>query len=339
MNKTPNYNLNKPSYDEPADIVALNENADIIDAVLAGKVDKEAGKGLVSDTEKATWDGKSTLALGETSSTAYRGDRGKAAYDHITADNPHGLGGNKVAIGRSAIADGDDSTAVGYAAKANGTLSSALGAYTTAGGITAFSIGYMSEASEISSVAIGRNAYSFNERRGVLGGQEYQQLTTFDWLVPGNLTVSGTKDFEIPHPHPDKKNTHMIRHGCVESPTAGDNLYRFTIIATEDNQTVEMQLSDYFKYLNKNVDVWVNGHMHFGRAFGWVDEDILKITCEMAGEYKCLVIGTRNDDNPSIQNWDIKGVEREIGESWIGETYAFSVDEIIEVEEIKEVVM
>ena len=34
----------------------------------------------------------SSLALGETSSTAYRGDRGKAAYDHsqITQGNPHG---------------------------------------------------------------------------------------------------------------------------------------------------------------------------------------------------------------------------------------------------------
>ena len=32
------------------------------------------------------------LALGETESTAYRGDRGKAAYDHsqITKGNPHG---------------------------------------------------------------------------------------------------------------------------------------------------------------------------------------------------------------------------------------------------------
>ena len=33
-----------------------------------------------------------SIALGETSSTAYRGDRGKAAYDHsqITSGNPHG---------------------------------------------------------------------------------------------------------------------------------------------------------------------------------------------------------------------------------------------------------
>ena len=39
----------------------------------------------VTDTEKSTWNGKSDLALGELSSNAYRGDRGKAAYDHSQA--------------------------------------------------------------------------------------------------------------------------------------------------------------------------------------------------------------------------------------------------------------
>lgn len=46
IEKTPNYNLNKPGYDNFGDVADLNENADIIDAALQGKVDKEAGKGL-----------------------------------------------------------------------------------------------------------------------------------------------------------------------------------------------------------------------------------------------------------------------------------------------------
>lgn len=45
-NKTPNYNLNKPGYDNFGDVADLTENADIIDAALQNKVDKEAGKGL-----------------------------------------------------------------------------------------------------------------------------------------------------------------------------------------------------------------------------------------------------------------------------------------------------
>ena len=53
IEKTPNYNLNKPGYDNFGDVADLNENADIIDAALntiatatQTKVDKEAGKGL-----------------------------------------------------------------------------------------------------------------------------------------------------------------------------------------------------------------------------------------------------------------------------------------------------
>jgi len=45
----------------------------------------------VTDAEKAAWNAKSNLALGETASTAYRGDRGKVAYDHSQqTGNPHG---------------------------------------------------------------------------------------------------------------------------------------------------------------------------------------------------------------------------------------------------------
>jgi hypothetical protein len=36
----------------------------------------------VTISDKSTWNAKSNLALGETSVTAYRGDRGKIAYDH-----------------------------------------------------------------------------------------------------------------------------------------------------------------------------------------------------------------------------------------------------------------
>ena len=44
--------------------------------------------------------GGSSLALGETSSTAYRGDRGKIAYDHSQATgNPHGTTKADIGLG------------------------------------------------------------------------------------------------------------------------------------------------------------------------------------------------------------------------------------------------
>jgi len=157
--------------------------------------------------------------------------------------------------------------------------------------------------------------------------------------VPGSFTVNGTKNFEIPHPKPEKKATHVIRHGAVESPTPGDTLYRYKITATKDNDIVAIDLPDYFIYLNKDVQIFVTPQGHFGNGYGDLNRETeqLEIHCQYEGEYNVLVIGTRNDDHPSVQEWSIKGVEREIGESWTGETYAFSVDEIIEIEEIKEV--
>ena len=59
----------------------------------------EAGKIYVDTTENKTWRwsgstyviiGGGGVALGETAATAYRGDRGKAAYDHsLSQGNPH----------------------------------------------------------------------------------------------------------------------------------------------------------------------------------------------------------------------------------------------------------
>jgi len=185
------------------------------------------------------------------------------------------------------------------------------------------------------SVAIGAGSSGMIPNEGVLGGPTSNSNSTNKWKVPGNFSVSGTKNFEIPHPHPEKKHTHIIRHGAVESPTTGDTLYRYTVEAVTDNETVELQLPDYFGYLNTNVDVWVNPYKHFGRAYGEVIDGKLFVTCEKAGMYNALIIGTRNDDN--VQEWYIKGVEREIGESWLGETCVFEVDEITEVTEFEEV--
>ncbi|MGG3890055.1 hypothetical protein [Metabacillus fastidiosus] len=119
------------------------------------------------------------------------------------------------------------------------------------------------------STAIGAFSRARNMYEGVIGVGPTDGNTN-RWIISGSLSVAGTKNFEIPHPAPHKRDTHVIRHGAVESPTAGDILYRFTIEAVTDGQQVELQLPDYFQYLNTNVDVWANGHRHFGRAFGEV---------------------------------------------------------------------
>ncbi len=68
----------------------------------------ETGKIYVAlDTNKTyRWSGSAyteisaSLALGETSATAYRGDRGKTAYDHsqLTSGNPHGVTASDIGV-------------------------------------------------------------------------------------------------------------------------------------------------------------------------------------------------------------------------------------------------
>ena len=68
----------------------------------------ENGKIYITEDTNLTyrWSGSNyteispSLALGETSSTAYRGDRGKTAYDHsLRTDNPHGVTKAQVGLG------------------------------------------------------------------------------------------------------------------------------------------------------------------------------------------------------------------------------------------------
>ena len=268
---------------------------------------------------------------------------------HISSKSVHGLKDTMVAIGAGSSAHSNSSVAVGEDAKALGSYSLALGSeaevpnYQTA----PIAIGWNASAQSHYSMALGANAeVSSTEATaigvGALANNTYDVVlgrNSSNVKVPGSFNVSGTKRFEIPHPKPEKSATHVIRHGAVESPTPGDTLYRWRVQASKDNDLVTIDLPDYFVWLNTNVQIFVTPQGHFGNGYGVLNRETeqLEIHCQLAGEYNVLVIGTRNDDHQSVQDWYIKGVEREIGESWTGETYAFEVDEIMEVEEIKEV--
>lgn len=273
--------------------------------------------------------GLSSTALGHKASA-------RENYSVALGNNALATRSSSVALGSNALATENYSVALGYNASAAGLSSVALGDDALAG-FSSVALGYNASATGASSVALGRDTSAENNNEGILGGTG--SSSTSNWIVPGSFTVNGTKNFEIPHPKPEKKTTHVIRHGAVESPTPGDTLYRWKVQATKDNDLVTIDLPDYFVWLNKDVQIWVTGQGHFGNGYGTLNRETeqLEIHCQLAGEYNVLVIGTRNDDHESVQNWSIKGVEREIGESWTGETYAFSVNEIIEIEEIKEV--
>lgn len=95
--KTTNLNLNKPGYDNVADIMALNENADIIDAAIKTNIDDIANikKGYVKTVNGVGVDSKGNVKVEEythPASGVTAGSYRKVTVDtlgHVTAgENP-----------------------------------------------------------------------------------------------------------------------------------------------------------------------------------------------------------------------------------------------------------
>ena len=121
-----------------------------------------------------------------------------------------------------------------------------------------------------------------------------------DYSFMNNLCVFGTVvkgsgSFSISHPDPSKTNTHKLIHSFVESPTAGDNIYRYEVEVIDG--VAEIQLPDYYKYLNENTQVWITPKDGFGIAYGTINEDMTKVIIKANLDmiYNVLVIGTRKD--------------------------------------------
>lgn len=115
--------------------------------------------------------------------------------------------------------------------------------------------------------------------------------------------VKSSSTFSISHPDPVKNQTHKLIHTTVESPTAGDNIYRFEV-QTQNCQAV-VDLPSYYKFLNKDDQVWVSPKDHFGSAEACVNQaqTQINVTSNCDGSYYLLLIGTRKDECVSAA-WD-----------------------------------
>ena len=102
--------LLKDKFDGKQDVLTEDNLGQLMDSELSTKStptsgdtvlgrDSVTGKAVEIPTSSLGGSG-SSLALGETSSTAYRGDRGKIAYDHSqVTGNPHGTTKNDIGLG------------------------------------------------------------------------------------------------------------------------------------------------------------------------------------------------------------------------------------------------
>jgi hypothetical protein len=134
------------------------------------------------------------------------------------------------------------------------------------------------------------------------------QLYQSGLVINGSLSKS-SGSFDIPHPDPAKQNRkYRLRHCFVESNTRGDNLYRYTVVTSECK--AEIQLPDYFKYLNENPQVFITAVGILAMYEGYVDNELEKvhITVSVDGTYNVLIVGTRKD-RLAVEHFDPLGVE------------------------------
>jgi len=128
-----------------------------------------------------------------------------------------------------------------------------------------------------------------------------------DVLVTGDLYVNGTKSFLIDHPNPALKETHSLRHCCVEGPTRGDTLYRWTLVTS--NGSCVQALPSYSVHLNENWQFFVSAKNSFGTGYAILSQDERTFTLfgSEDGPYSVVGVATRKDKAALV--FDKKGVE------------------------------
>lgn len=201
---TSNYGWTKPSGSDNVDISVLNNNLDnqdstihdaflnmappfsesstyaVDDIVLYGTGLYKCHTAVVTPgswTGSTNWQvyrlsegGGGGLTLGETSSTAYRGDRGKVAYDHSqTTGNPHGTTASDVGLGNVPNVSTNDQTPTFSEASTRNNIASG----------------------EKLSVILGKIQKFFNDLKSVAYSGSYTDLSNQP-QINGN-TLSGNK--------------------------------------------------------------------------------------------------------------------------------------------------
>ena len=113
-------------------------------------------------------------------------------------------------------------------------------------------------------------------------------------IVGGTLTPA--KMFLIDHPNPALNKTHSLKHSCVEGPSRGDTLYRWTL--TTIHNTFVQSLPSYSPYLNENWQFLVRSTNSFGRGYVTLSpcETFFTLTTNQEGTYSILGIATRKDE-------------------------------------------
>ena len=215
------------------------------------------------------------------------------------------LAPHAIAMGSSNVVDASFGVAIGESNYAGATHAIAMGYDCSALGIASFADGSGCVAGDDYTVAMGAGATTSSPPWSSPAPPAfflYKNDISYcgldsagDFHIAGNfIAASKTLTFVIPHPEHEGK---MLRHACIEAPTRGTNIYEYQLEATESNQTTEIALPSYFKYINGRPRVYVSAENVFSACYGKVNEDLTHaiIKTEKPGVFNVLVTGVRKD--------------------------------------------
>ncbi len=151
--------------------------------------------------------------------------------------------------------------------------------------------------------------YRYNSSGIYVDGPFQISNSTGAVTIPGALS-KGSGTFDIAHPDPSMPKNSRLRHSFVESPTAGDNIYRWQIKVTRENGKFFIRLPKYWTHLNTNPMVWVSSADQSAASFGYVDmkQEKVIVQADRTGTYNVLLLGTRKD-SLAANNWKELGME------------------------------
>ena len=230
---TSNYGWTKPSGSDNVDISVLNNNLDNQDSVIHNAFlnmavpfselstyavddivlyDTGLYKCHTAVVTPGSWTGSTNwqvyklsegggggLTLGETSSTAYRGDRGKTAYDHSqTTGNPHGTTASDVGLGNVPNVSTNDQTPTFSEASTRNNIASGEKLSVVLGKIAKFFNDLKSVAYSGSYTDLSNKPENANTFQGTIA--EWNQLSTAEKKAYDHASIPDSIDGGVTFP-------------------------------------------------------------------------------------------------------------------------------------------
>lgn len=249
----------------------------------------ETGKIYVAlDTNKTyRWSGSAYveisqgLALGETSATAYRGDRGKTAYDHsqVTSGNPHNVTASDIGVEAGA----DVTDAVNIASSLNGAAAKTTPATTDVFGLLDSAASFALKKITFSNLRTTIASY-YNSLTATLTNKTINaDNNTISNLEVDNLK-SGVLDTDLStvSANDDTLASAKAIKTAIDAAAAGSNSFHidqsggtsdtFGALSGTINGTTTLFTVSAGEYISGSLIVWLNGQLLTqGSSEDWVE--------------------------------------------------------------------